>query len=519
MSRGASSTSSPLVSTFPSHLDLAAPMSLHGPPRNRSTSSDSSYSASSTSQSSQVSSPTSTCTELQTPIMPTFHAVAQPEAAFLGNMHVPSPFIGHQMKSEAALSEAQFAMPPPTFVPASYAPLDPTFSQQVTVMPAPAPLTYSSLASSSSANRNIGLKILGMHSDPFLMSQPLPSPSLLFGTTGNPIMSSSTALMLGPHQLTSGEQQQYSQPIPSAFENLLRFPSGLSASTSASETTSSEDACFTGSTPSLCSSQPQVSSGSDDKGLGSLADALEAACDTGLSRSATLSLEAAIAECANRPRESASAAASRSMRLASHSFSAVVEKIGARFGLFREAQDLPQLLSRLQLSGKLDQETEACKGLVFDAAIDWDAMGSNMLPTTEQLLYPHRAFIDVCLPWPSVRSRLLKHSLTHPISEEELALDLLLSVVSCDEALNSFHVYGDDVLDPECWELSEGMVTKWWGLFDESIIRRTNWWRRQRGLPQLSLPTPSETANEAEQQGLGTGSLDQAHHLATTLLH
>lgn len=96
-------------------------------------------------------------------------------------------------------------------------------------------------------------------------------------------------------------------------------------------------------------------------------------------------------------------------------------------------------------------------------------------------------------------------------------MDLLLSVLSSDESVSSFRVYGDDVLEPEAWELSEAMLTKWWGLFDDSIMRRTNWWRRQRGLAALSVPTPSETANQYEQQGLGTGSLDQVHHLATSL--
>ena len=489
-------------------------MPRNGQPRIRSASSDSSCSSSSVSLSSQVSSPTSTCTELSTPTMPTFNGMHQPEVTFLNNMQAPHLFMAHEPKTDLGLADGPFCMPPPTsFVAPSYAPFDASFPQPASSVPSSEPLTYSSLAASSSAiQRNIGLKMVGMHSDPFLMSQPLPSPSLLLGSSSNPSMISN-ALLFTPHGALPPMPQD-AQSLPStSFENLLRIPSRPSPASNASDAASIDEPGL--SSPSSSSSlATKTSSEINVKPLSFLSDGPG---EIETSQPASANLDKAIANYVARSNAISTFPVPQSVAIASQPFSRVVELIGARFGLERNGEGLPQLLHRLQLSGKDSEEGESCKGLVFDATIDWDAMGSNMLPTTEQLLYPHRAFLDACLPWPAVRSRLLKHALTSPVCEQELALDLLLSVLSSDEALSSFRVYGDDILDPEAWELSERMLIKWWGLFDDSVIRRTNWWRRQRGLKDLCVPTPNEAANDSERQGLGTGSLDQVHRLASTL--
>lgn len=514
--------------TFPPHLDLTAssmvPRLGHG--RIRSASSDSSCSSSSVSLSSQVSSPSSSCTELNTPTMPTFTAAYQPPpVTFMSSNNGSIPHAGPVFvaevdpKSDLGLIKGAFCIPPPplastnSFVAQGYAP----FEQQIFPQPPPPPphislseqpsVTYSSLASSSSSSihRNVGLKMVGMHSDPFLMSQPLPSPSLLLGSSSsNPSMLSGAMFFAPPHE---------SQSMPStSFENLLCIPSCPSTcSNTSSDATHSEEPCL---------SPPSSSSTSTTHTTPTLlTDALQATIthnETQVSQSASFHLGKAISKHATRPSRLGSVA------ITSQPFSRVIEQIGARFGFdLKDGEDLSPLLSRLHLDGKRIEDTQPCKGLVFDAAIDWDVMGSNMLPTTEQLLYPHRAFIDACLPWPAVRSRLLKHALTNPLCEEELALDLLLSILSPDEALASFTVYGDDILDPDAWELSQHMLNKWWGLFDDSSIRRSNWWRRQRGLKDLVIPTFSgedESANnESQRNGFGTGSLDQVHHLASTL--
>ncbi|KAJ1020597.1 hypothetical protein NDA16_003990 [Ustilago loliicola] len=427
--------------------------------------------------------------------MPTFNHATMPSASlpFLnGGIHAGQPvFVAHEPKSDLGMTDSSLYIPPPPthFGPQGFASFDPVYPEPVPDEPSTEPLTYSSLASSSSSTlyRNIGLKMLGMHSDPFLMSQPLPSPSLL-----------SNAMPFAPHGAIQPVPQENPCMPAASFENLLRIPSRPSScSTSGTEEPELS--------PPLSSSSASTSSSQPIAAVSSSAQA---------GQSADSCLEKAIFDYTAR---ASPAAPMQSVAIASQPFARVIELIGTKFGLDRNGEGLPSLLARLQLNGKLTEDAEISKGLVFDAAIDWDTMTSNMLPTTEQLLYPHRAFIDACLPWPAVRSCLLKHSLTSSVCEQELALDLLLSVLCSDESLASFHVYGDDILDPEAWELSERTLSKWWGLFDDSIVRRTNWWRRQRGLPELVVPTPQNASNDSERQGLGTGSLDQVHHLATTL--
>uniref|UniRef100_V5EXE0 Uncharacterized protein n=2 Tax=Kalmanozyma brasiliensis (strain GHG001) TaxID=1365824 RepID=V5EXE0_KALBG len=287
---------------------------------------------------------------------------------------------------------------------------------------------------------------------------------------------------------------QDAQPLPvTSFESLL----GATPRLGSNEGTSPEASCHSPSSTS--SSSPAKL---DAASLACLSDTPSWHLDRAISRFAQSS--------ATPPRPV------QPLSIASRSFARVIPSIASHFNL--DPAPLASLLSQLQLHGTVNTGSETNKGLVFDPAITWDSLPPSMLPCTEQLLYPHRAFLDACLPWPSVRSRLLKHALTNPVAEEEFALDLLLSILSTDEALSSFTVYGDDVLDPEAWEVSQRMVSKWWGLFDDSILRRSNWWRRQRGETELVLPTATDdTANECERQGMGTGSLDEANRIAALL--
>ncbi|CBQ72534.1 conserved hypothetical protein [Sporisorium reilianum SRZ2] len=500
---------------FPAPLDLARanamPRKVGMAPRVRSSSSDSSCTSSSAaSLSSQVSSPTSSCTELNTPTVPHFHDMHSAKLMAVADMPSTSTLLAHDLKHDPTMAEPCLYMPPPaaptTFLPPSYAALNAVFPAPVPLLPpASEPLTYSSLASST---HNIGLKMIGIHADPFLMSQPLPSPSLPLWPSGLHTIVPASSADVAPY--AAGMQ---GSGASTSFENLLRISSEPSStSSSASEDLSASEPCFSPS--SAATSLPE----SGAMCLPLLAEKLHTLeADTEAGRCASVHLDKAISAHSARLQSGALPAATHTVAIASQPFASAVEQIGARFGLAR-GEGLAALLSRLQLYGRLDADSESSKGLVFDAAIDWDAMGANMLPTTEQLVYPHRAFLDACLPWPAARSRLLKHSLTNPVCEEEFALDLLLSVLSADETLASFRVHGDDVLDPEAWELSERMLSKWWGLFDDATLRRTNWWRRLRGLDQLAFPTVGEDAAEAHRQGLGTGSLDQVHRLAASLL-
>ncbi|KAJ9476229.1 hypothetical protein PHBOTO_006320 [Pseudozyma hubeiensis] len=496
----------------PAHLDVDAANSLplgSSTSRGRSASSDSSSTSASSSLSSQLLSPGSSCTELSTPTMPSFNSKAMrpTEPAIVSNLSAPPIFAMDDITSENLMTDATFCM---TSAPLSgvYASFGSSFPRDPLAMPPSQPLTYSGLAGSSNSLRNIGLKMVGLHADPFLMSQSLPSPAL----PGSRSSALPTDTLFGPLFEPRFAQESQSQ-CSASFENLLRINPQPSMRSSTSAEVDIGEPVLSPSSGSLkpfrSTDEPEVAS------LSLLADGAHVSLDTEASQSASLHLDQAIAKHVHTVGSRGSA---QSITIASRPFALVVELIGSRFGLTGSGQDLPQLLSRLQLHGNLDAQTETSKGLVFDAAINWDTMGTNMLPTTEQLLYPHRAFIDTCLPWPAVRTRLLKHALTNPVCEEEFALDLLLSILSSDEALSSARVYGDDVLDPEAWELSERMWAKWWGLFDDSVVRRTNWWRRQRGLGDLVYPPSTYTGNDSVRQGLGTGSLAEVHRLVTTLL-
>lgn len=450
---------------LPAHLDLSSASSHDDlQARGRSASAGSACSSSSASQSSQMSSPTSSCAELLTPVMPTFIELAKPRAAKAHTDVEASALMDRDLKAE------QDWAPIASLYTDSYASFDPSQHIPTPIMAAPAPMTFSTLVCPSGVSCNVGLKMVGMHSDPLLLNQALPSPSVLPPPLASHSMPSSTMFM-------NFEPMAPVEPTAS-FDYLLRLPS----------------------TPSSAS------------------DCSEAASYPSTDSRSSVPFDKAISEHVARAEPQLSQP-TRSVAITSLSFASVAQAIASRFGLAHNGDGLRGLLSRLELFSKSgSSDLEPAKGLVFDAGIDWDSLSSNMLPTTEQLLYPHRAFLDACLPWPAVRSRLVKHALAQPVCEEELALDLLLSILSTDEGVASFHVYGDDVLDPEAWELSERMLQKWWGLFDDSILRRTNWWRRQRGLTELSMPAPTNSSNAFERQGLGTGSLDQAHRLASTLL-
>ncbi|SPO26107.1 uncharacterized protein UTRI_02382 [Ustilago trichophora] len=383
--------------TFPPHLDLTAPsmMPRMGHGRIRSASSDSSCSTSSVSLSSQVSSPSSSCTELNTPTMPTLTAAhPPPPVTFLSSTGSSNPatapvFVAEiEPKSDLALIEGAFRMPPP-----------PHFA---TNSPS---VTYSSLASSSTPPLLRFIVALAQDGWDAFRSFPYKStssqPFAPLGPSGNnPSMLSGAMFFAPPHESQS--------MLSTSFENLLRIPSRPSTcSNASSDATSSEEPCL---------SPPSSSSTST-------------------------------------------------------------------------THTTPSLLTDTHQAITTHNRTQASQSASFHLG---KAISEH---ATQQLLYPHRAFIDACLPWAAVRSRLLKHALTNPVCEEELALDLLLSILSPDETVASFTVYGDDILDPEAWELSQHMLNKWWGLFDDSAIRRSNWWRRQRGLKDLVIPVSTGTTN------------------------
>lgn len=111
----------------------------------------------------------------------------------------------------------------------------------------------------------------------------------------------------------------------------------------------------------------------------------------------------------------------------------------------------------------------------------------DMHPTKLQMECDHSIIVDV-LPWPSVRDGLIRLSESGIIACQEIKRDLIGATPFPSGSEGSvFHIHGDDPADPEGWEIAETWAQKYSFLLDSKIIRRTNWWRRTRGLPNLDL--------------------------------
>ncbi|PWN32766.1 uncharacterized protein FA14DRAFT_162053 [Meira miltonrushii] len=108
----------------------------------------------------------------------------------------------------------------------------------------------------------------------------------------------------------------------------------------------------------------------------------------------------------------------------------------------------------------------------------WDNVSENMKPTDIQLSVEHHPYIDVAFPWKSMRDKiiLLSGILFEP---ENLCIAAMYGDPSSGE--QAFKIWGDDPSNEMTWEISESFIRQWWFLIDKSILRQTNWWRRQRG--------------------------------------
>lgn len=106
----------------------------------------------------------------------------------------------------------------------------------------------------------------------------------------------------------------------------------------------------------------------------------------------------------------------------------------------------------------------------------------NMVPTLQQLIIPHRAYIDM-LPSPHFRDRLLNSASV--INEPELIHDMMSG---------SVRIWGKVPWDPIGWEVDARIAVKWSFLMDDDIVKRTNFWRRQRDEEDLPMPSLQQTA-------------------------
>lgn len=108
----------------------------------------------------------------------------------------------------------------------------------------------------------------------------------------------------------------------------------------------------------------------------------------------------------------------------------------------------------------------------------WENVSENMKPTDIQLSVEHHPYIDVAFPWKSMRDKIIL--LSEILFEPQ---NLCIAAMYGDQATGeqAFKIWGDDPSNEMTWEISESFIHQWWFLIDKSILRQTNWWRRQRG--------------------------------------
>jgi hypothetical protein len=124
-----------------------------------------------------------------------------------------------------------------------------------------------------------------------------------------------------------------------------------------------------------------------------------------------------------------------------------------------------------------------------------DQLPPTWQPTVYQVLLPHHPIVD-CLPWPSVRDRLISlmarpDDVRPPTARGPLAV-VNLSYDLEDDA-EGIRIWGPDPYDDKCWEVGQVLFERWWFIFDRAIIAQSNRWRRLRGAPPLRLGSGPST--------------------------
>lgn len=148
------------------------------------------------------------------------------------------------------------------------------------------------------------------------------------------------------------------------------------------------------------------------------------------------------------------------------------------------SRPLEQSLSEL-IRHKDDQRKRLCSTFKEDDEVrQWrlDGLPTNMQPTELQRTVEHHPYIDVAYPWPVMRDRILL-LMDVAFDEDELCHWTMHAQERIGEA--AFTIWGDDLMDESAYEVSETFARQWWFLLDQNIMRRTNWWRRQRGVPPI----------------------------------
>ncbi|CAO1619790.1 unnamed protein product [Sympodiomycopsis kandeliae] len=120
----------------------------------------------------------------------------------------------------------------------------------------------------------------------------------------------------------------------------------------------------------------------------------------------------------------------------------------------------------------------------------WSHVPENMRPSRLSGIVSHHPYIDLSFPWPIFRDRILAAMSCHLLHEVDLCMEIWpgedFQPVGAEPP---YWIHGDDPFDPESYEVSDRLAKRYPWLLDASIIRRTNWWRRQQSKAELPALT------------------------------
>ncbi|PWN86478.1 hypothetical protein FA10DRAFT_289686 [Acaromyces ingoldii] len=128
-----------------------------------------------------------------------------------------------------------------------------------------------------------------------------------------------------------------------------------------------------------------------------------------------------------------------------------------------------------------------------------------MHPVDEQLTVVHSVALDI-LPWPAVRSRVLRAIKAKLLGHDNIKIDIMFGTDAERIVISPFRIHNaptDDAfrLDddasfeatmvPGNWECSKTWLEKYWFIVDESIVQRTDYWWEKQGLaPVITFGNP-----------------------------
>jgi hypothetical protein len=109
-----------------------------------------------------------------------------------------------------------------------------------------------------------------------------------------------------------------------------------------------------------------------------------------------------------------------------------------------------------------------------------DSLPEVLKPSKNQLETPHYYGIDF-VPSPSLRERLL--NVTADVARTFLSE---IGITSGDRnEMGQLIVWGDDAFNETTWEISQTTLERWGWFLGREWVQRSNFWRQQRGAPQL----------------------------------